>query len=69
MNSNEDLFAFVSKSSALIESYSKSIDNINLLAVLVGLCKEIGRAEGIKPKDFRRKLKEIIDLRESDVEE
>jgi hypothetical protein len=47
-----------------IQEWSDLIDEDNLLAILIGIAKEIGDIKGYRKKDFREKLKQIIDFRE-----
>ena len=50
--------------SDVIQEWSDLIDEDNLLAILIGIAKEIGDIKGYRKKDFREKLKQIIDFRE-----
>lgn len=63
MNNEEDIFAFVSEATSLVECYSGKIDNNHLLSTFVMLCKAILETEGLTPKERRRKLKEIIEMK------
>lgn len=62
MNNDKDLFNLVNEMSSCIEKYIPKIDTDNLLAILIGFCKQIGDEKGIKKKEFKRGLKNIIDL-------
>jgi len=64
MNEDEDILFLTQTISKLIGIWSSLIDEDNLLAILLGIAKEIGDIKGYRKKDFREKLKQIIDFRE-----
>jgi len=64
MNEDRDIVECTQLISKLISVYSSDIDEDNLLAILIGIAKEIGDIKGYRKKDFREKLKQIIDFRE-----
>lgn len=64
MNEDGDIIVCTTRISCIIEEYSGVIDEDNLLAILLGIAKEIGDIKGYRKKDFREKLKQIIDFRE-----
>lgn len=55
---------FVPKLTDLIEEYSPRIDEDNLLGILIGFCLAIGEYRGYRKRDFKHKLKDIIDYKE-----
>ena len=63
MNLDEDINDYASELCNITENYLDKVCMDNMLATLIMLCKTIGDVKNIRPKDFRRKLKDIIDIR------
>ncbi len=62
MNLDKDIGEYAFKICQTTEEYLDKIDDNNMIATLIMICKEIGEIKNTRPKDFRRKLKDLVDI-------
>ena len=62
MNSDYDITDFIDKTTSITHEYLDKIDCDNLIAVFVMLSKTLAEKSGLKNKDLKRRLKDIIDI-------
>ena len=63
MNLDKDVNDYACQLCQVTENFLDKVCMDNMLATLIMLCKTIGDVKNIKPKDFRRKLRDIIDVK------